>query len=367
MKKRIYLDYNATAKLRPDVRDRMVEIMDTPHNASSVHGFGREGRAIIEKAREEVAALVGAQASQVIFNSGATEGNNTVLSHFKGARILISAIEHPSVREAAEHAEIIPVTPEGLINLEALEKCLQQKPQTGLISLMLVSNETGIIQPVAQAARLAKKYGSLVHCDAVQGAGRIPVDLTELNVDFLTVSAHKLGGPQGAGALVLGLCGDTPILLKGGQQEKGARAGTENVAAIAGFGLAAKIARDNLEAYKSLEKQRDKMEKELGTLQGLTIHGQNVPRVANTTLLTLPDVSSEVLLMALDLEGIAVSNGSACSSGTTRPSATLKAMGLSDKDASSALRISLGWATTDEEIDIFLKTWSKITTRICGQ
>lgn len=361
MKNRIYLDYNATAPTRDEAREIVANALSEPANASSVHSFGREARKSVENAREIIAALIGAQPNMVIFNSGATEGNNTVLTHFKGERILVSAIEHPAVLEAAPQAEKIPVTSDGIVDLAALEKMLSAE-KTALVSVMLVNNETGIIQPVAEISALAHKHGALFHCDAVQAVGRIPVHMAELGIDFMTLSSHKIGGPQGVGALALGLCGETPTLLQGGGQERNARAGTENVAGIAGFGAAAKLAKDELENYaRKAGALQNKLE---AALEGVKIYGQNANRVANTTLLSLPGASSETLLMALDLEGIAVSNGSACSSGRVEPSHVLKAMGASNDEAMGAIRISTGWNTGETDIDRFLEVWQKITTRL---
>lgn len=361
MNNRIYLDYNATAPARDEVRTVVADALSEAHNASSVHSFGREGRQLVENARENVAALVGTQPNMVIFNAGATEGNNTVLQHFKDERILISAIEHPSVLEAVPQADKIPVMPEGTIDLAVLEDMLKTK-KTALVSVMLVNNETGIIQPIKEAVALTHKHGALFHCDAVQAAGRIPVNMPELGIDFLTLSAHKIGGPQGVGALVLGLCGVTPTLLHGGGQEKSARAGTENVAGIAGFGVAAQLALDEMENYTAKTSElQNKLE---AALDGVVIYGQDAPRASNTTLLSLPGASSETLLMALDLEGVAVSNGSACSSGRVEPSHVLKAMNASDDEASGAIRISTGWNSSEKDIDHFLEVWQKITTRM---
>lgn len=365
MKKRIYLDYNATAPLRPEVMEFMSHVMGAPHNASSVHGFGQEGRKSVEDARARIAALVNVPPAQVIFNSGATEGNNTVMRHFRGARVLVSAIEHPSVLEVVPEAEKIPVTKDGIVDLAALETLLQQEPKAALVSVMLVNNETGAMQPIRDVADLCKKYGALLHCDAVQGAGKIPVDMAELGADFLTLSSHKIGGPQGVGALVLGLCGITPTLLLGGGQEKSARAGTENVAGIAGFGLAAEMASRNIPAYETLEKLRASLEAELSKIQqGVIIHSKDVDRVAGVSMFSVRGISSETMLMALDLEGIAISNGSACSSGTVKPSHVLQAMGVSEEDASCALRVSMGWDTKEADIESFLEALEKIVKRI---
>jgi cysteine desulfurase len=361
MTDKVYLDYNATAPLRPEAKDAMLQALEAPHNASSVHSFGRDARQVIESAREKVAALVGAppgsKSGQVIFNSGATEGNNTVMQHFKGEKILVSAIEHPAVLEAAPGATIIPVTQDGVVNLNALEDLLK-KEKPALVSIMMVNNETGAIQPIKEAAGLAKKHGSLFHTDAVQAVGRIPVDISDLGVDFMTISSHKIGGPQGAGALILGLCGITPTLLYGGGQEKSARAGTENVPAIAGFGAAAQAALRDLPAFQKLEELRNTLEKDMN------VHAAGAQRVANTSMFSLPGTSSETLMMALDLEGVAVSNGSACSSGTVHTSHVLTAMGVPEDKAGSAIRVSMGWSTTKEDIDSFLVAWEKITSRL---
>jgi cysteine desulfurase len=257
MKKRVYLDYNATTPQRAEVINKMTALMHAPHNASSVHAFGRDGRKAIEHAREHIAALVNAPAAQIIFNSGATEGNNTVLNHFKNERIIVSAIEHPSVLEATPNAQRISITKDGIVDLAALEALLK-KEKTALVSIMAVNNETGVIQPIERISALVHSNGALFHCDGVQAAGRIPLDITKMGIDFLTLSAHKIGGPQGTGALILGLCGITPTLLQGGGQEKRARAGTENVAGIAGFGVAAELALKELPEQKRERFKKDR-------------------------------------------------------------------------------------------------------------
>lgn len=371
-KPRIYLDYNASAPLRPcanTVMQQVIGVESAAMNASTVHHFGREGRRIIEEARQAVAALVNAPPAQVIFNSGATEGNNTVIQHFSRTypqkRILVSAIEHPSVLQAAPNLERIPVKSDGTIDPQALETMMASGGEVALVSVMAVNNETGAIQDVSQLSQIAHKYGAFVHSDAVQAAGRIPLSLTEFGIDFLTLSAHKIGGPQGVGALVLGLCGETPKLLFGGGQEKSARAGTENICGIAGFGAAAKESLERMNHYQALATWRDRLERELlETTPDVIIHAKTVKRVANTSFFSVLGLSSETLLMALDLEGVAVSNGSACSSGRVEPSHVLKAMGCDDKIAASALRVSLGWATKESDIEGFLVVWKTVTARI---
>ncbi|MDB2683053.1 cysteine desulfurase [Alphaproteobacteria bacterium] len=356
MKNKIYLDYNATAPLRPESAKAMVEIMKKPLNASAVHSFGRQGRMLVEKARIQIATTINAPTpGQVIFNSGATESNNTILKHFTGERILVSTIEHISVLSAAPNAKHIPVTKDGIVDLNALETLLKQKP-TALISVMMVNSETGVIQPVKEISTLTKNHGALLHCDTTQAIGRIPVDMQDLGIDFLTFSSHKIGGPQGVGALALGLCGITPTLLHGGGQEKSARAGTENVAGITGFGIAAELA-------TIPQSHQEKLETFLKS-KGAIIYGENAPRVPNTTFFSIPNLKAETALMAMDLEDIAISNGSACSSGTVKPSHVLKAMGTSDDQALSGLRISTGYATTQIEIDTFIEKFDKFLERI---
>ncbi len=369
--KHIYLDYNASTPLRPDAWEAMKPILTTQsaaYNASSTHHFGREGRKTIETARTQIAQLIGAHTNQIIFNSGATEGNNTIIRHFANTHpqetILISETEHPSILEALnifDNIKTVPVDQNGLLRLDVLETLLQNN-KTALLSCQYANNETGVIQNIPEIANQAHKHGALFHCDAVQAIGRIPVNMAESGIDFLTLSSHKIGGPQGVGALALGLCTQTPTLLFGGGQEKSARAGTENTAAIAGFGAAAKAA---LNTPTQTAKLRDKLENRLKAISpDIIIHGENAPRLPNTTLFTPPHANAQSLLMALDLEGLAISNGSACSSGTTKPSTTLKAMGQSEKTASNALRISIGWATTENDIDTFLQIWEKIYTHI---
>lgn len=354
MKKTVYLDYNATAPMRPEVFDFINSFHNDPLNASAIHSFGREGRRLVEDARTHIANTIGCPASQIIFNSGATEGNNTVLNHFRNDRILVSNIEHPSVLQASTNAEKIPVMQDGTIDLNALEKLLKEK-QTALVSVMMVNNETGVMQPIEQISKIAKNHGALLHTDAVQALGRTAIDMRTMGIDFLTISGHKIGGPQGVGALALGLCGITPTLLHGGGQEKSARAGTENVAGIAGFGLATKTA-------KPTKSFQEKLEKFLQS-RGAKIYGQNAERVSNTTLFSFPNLRAETALMVLDLEGIALSNGSACSSGTVQPSHVLKAMGVCDQEALSGLRISTGWATTKSDIDTFIKKFETFLQR----
>ena len=358
-----YLDNNATAPIRPEVIEIMAQSMAHTGNASSIHGFGRESRRDVEKARKYVADLAGTSPNQVIFTSGATESNNMIVKHYADQKTLISAVEHPAVRDANKNATMIPVTRDGAVNLEAYKEMLSS--DTGLVSVMLVNNETGVIQPVQEIARMAKDAGATVHSDAVQAAGRIPIDFAGLGVDYLSLSAHKFGGPQGVGALIFRSGLEPPPLLHGGGQERRARAGTENVAGIIGFGEAARIAQKELGSFQELSNLREKLEREVKKISpDVIIYGENAPRVANTTCLGLPGVPAETLLMHLDLAGIAVSSGSACSSGVVKTSPVIRAMGASEKEAASTIRISMSWQTRAGDIDHFLKIWSKIITRL---
>jgi cysteine desulfurase len=362
----VYLDYNASAPLRPDILALMADIWRHPGNASSVHGFGRTARKHVEEARSRVAELVGVKPAQVIFNSGATEGNNTVLHAYQSQRVLVSAIEHPSVLYVLPQAETIPVTQDGVIDLDALHRLITQGQPPALISVMTVNSETGVIQPIQDIAQMAKACGAHLHTDSVQAAGRIALDMTDMGADYLTLSAHKMGGPQGVGALIVRRGLDIPRYILGGSQETLKRAGTHNTAGIAGMGLAAEIARKSLPDYNRIRNLRDMMEQTLLDIAPeARIFGAQAPRVGNTTDIALPGVDAQIQMMALDLDGVAVSSGSACSSGTFKPSHVLKAMGAEENTCRSALRISLGYGTTASDIDRLISAWKKMymTTR----
>ena len=363
MRRPTYLDYNATTPVRPAVAAAMAEVLTAVGNPSSVHGFGRAARARLETAREQVAALVGARPAQLMFTSGGTEANNLALTGARRERVLVSAIEHDSVLKAAA-AETIPVDRRGVVDLAALERLLATRPESSLVAIMLANNETGVIQPVAEAARIAHEHGALFHCDAVQAAGKIAVDFNALGVDLMTVSAHKLGGPAGVGALIVADHVPLTAQQRGGGQERGRRAGTENLAGIVGFGAAAEIAAAEPGAVAKLADLRDDLERRAMTaLPGAIIFGRDAPRLSNTTCLALPGLSSEVQVMALDLAGVAVSAGSACSSGKVQPSHVLRAMGADAATAGSAIRISLGWGSTAEDVDRFLEAWCALAAR----
>ncbi len=339
-------------------------------NASSIHTYGQQGRKIVERARDQVARLMGCDRNQITFTSGATESNNAVLRHFMEKfpedKILISATEHPSILEFhkryPDQVKLIPVDENGLVTPEALEQTCKEHGKISLVSVMLCNNESGIIQDIPALAEIAHKHGALFHCDATQIAGCLPIE--ELGADFVTISSHKLGGPQGAGALITKICGQEPVSQLGGGQEKGLRAGTENIAAIAGFGAALEATAKDMARNETLRRWRDDMESALKEISPeIIIHGENVKRCATISFFSLTSIKAQNMLMALDIEGICISNGSACSSGTVKPSAVLKAMGCSDDIASSALRVSMGWATQKSDIDTFLKVWENLIER----
>ena len=384
MTDRVYLDWNATAPLRPEARVVMTAALDLAGNPSSIHAEGRAARQLIERAREQVAALVGAEPKLVTFTSGGTEANNLALNpairvgeqKTPRDKLLISAIEHVSVRAggqfAAEALEEIPVNSAGTVDCAALAGRLAAlAPQRVLVSVMLANNETGVVQPISEVAAVAHEAGALLHVDAVQAAGRIPCNINELEADLLTISAHKLGGPKGAGALVRR---DEALHLplppmRGGGQERGLRPGTENVAAIAGFGAAAEAAQRALQADAGrMTALRERLESGVkAATPKAIIFGAGAGRVPNTTLVAVPGMKAETAVIALDLAGFAVSSGAACSSGKVQPSHVLAAMGASPELARGGVRISLGWTTTEAEIDCFVDAWIKVAEALLKQ
>lgn len=376
---RIYLDWNATAPLLGPAREAMLDALAMPGNPSSVHAEGRAARAIIEKARRDVATLLGAEPAHLTFTASATEAANHVLSPFYQmgksrvaiGRLYVSAIEHPAIRAGgrfpADRVTEIPVLRSGVIDLDALTTSLaDHDPVEGLplVAVMLVNNETGIVQPIRDVSAIVKKFGGLTVVDAVQAAGRIPLSIADLGADFLILSAHKLGGPKGVGALVSR--GETLMpepLVRGGGQEKGHRAGTENLAAIAGFGAAAWVmAADLVERNAMIAALRDRAESGMRAAAPDTVfYGEGSERVGNTSFFHLPGLKAETGQIAFDLEGIAVSAGAACSSGKVGASHVLTAMG--EDAATGALRASLGPSTTEADIDRFVLTFAKIAAR----
>lgn len=363
-----YLDYNATAPVRPEVARAVLGALQICGNPSSIHAAGRAARQAVNEARAEVAALLGATAPEVVFTSGGSEANQLALCGAQAALVLVSAVEHDSVLAATERPEIIPVLPTGSIDLAALERMLANGPQPALVSVMLANNETGILQPVAQAAKIAHTHGALLHCDAVQAAGKLPVDCAALGVDMLSVSAHKLGGPQGIGALFVRSGVLLAAQMRGGGQERGFRAGTENVPGIAGFGVAARIAGASLAQMTQVAQLRDRLEAGVAALTPQTVFfGRDVARLHNTSCFAWTGLRAETQVMALDLSGVAVSAGAACSSGKISRPKVLSAMGVADELAASAIRVSLGWASQASDVDAFLDAWEKLCRRIVLQ
>lgn len=381
MLKRIYLDANAGAPLLPEARDAMLAALGEAANASSVHAEGRRAREIIETARAEVAGAVGVKPDNVIFTGGATEAAALALTPrilvggetMPAGRLHVGATEHPCVlaggRFPASAVTRIPVLRSGIIDLAALEGALDSHdPEHGppMLALMLANNESGVMHPVAEAARLVKAHGGRVFCDAVQALGRTRVDLGALGVDFLALSAHKIGGPQGAGALILADENVRPEpLLTGGGQERRRRAGTENVAAIAGFGVAARLAQHHLNGAGRLAALRAKLERDLLAVSPeARIIGADAERIPNTTLFAMPGIPAEIAVIAFDLEGIAVSAGSACSSGKVAASHVLEAMGEPPETARSGIRVSLTPGADEGEVESFIVAWRAIHSRM---
>lgn len=376
---RIYLDYNATAPLRPQAHAAMLAALETQGNAQSVHAEGRRARSLIEDARRRVARLAGAAADEVTFISSGSEANalasrgaiqGAAASGERVTRLIISAIEHDSVRANASACEetipglrllTCPVNSDGVIDLDALRHLLAEGKGRALVSLMAANNETGVVEPVAQAAAIAHEAGALFHCDAVQAAGKLPLNFAQLGADYMSLSAHKLGGPQGIGALIIRQATPLAPQIKGGGQEYGRRAGTENVAAIAGFGAAAEAA--VADATATWTNWRAELERKLlSACPDAAIFGGD-HRLPNTICVAAPSVPSENMVIALDLDGFAVSAGAACSSGKVTQSHVLTAMGVEPRLAGSAIRVSFGWNTKEQELAAFADAWARIVKR----
>jgi cysteine desulfurase len=371
---RTYLDYNATAPLRPEVRDAMVAAFATYGNPSSVHAEGRAARALIEVARTKVASLAGCRPEEVIFTSGGSEANALAIAAQSGEawQCYMSAVEHPSVlaggRFYRESTTRIPVTSDGVIDLDALASELKKHHLGGwrpFVSLMAANNETGAIQPVTAAAEIVHAAGGLLHTDAVQVAGKLALNFTALGADMMSLSAHKLGGPKGVGALILRQGVAVEPLIKGGGQERRHRAGTENVAGIVGFGVAAELALADLDKASGLAKLRDGLEaKALEIAPDVMMLSGRVERLPNTSCLAVPGTKAETLVIGLDLAGVAVSAGSACSSGKVEASHVLSAMGVAPELAEGAIRVSLGFGSENADIERFLGVWSELIRRM---
>ena len=376
---RIYFDHNATTPVDPTVVEAVTRVLvDSFGNASSVHHFGQQAKAVLDDARSAVAGLIGAEPSEVVFTSGGTEADNFALrgaaeaAEPTGRRHLISTtIEHEAVLTTLKaltrrgwRVTLLPVDASGIVAPDALREAITD--DTALVSVMHANNEIGTVQPIQELARIARERGAVFHTDAVQSAGKIPVDVRSLGVDLASLSAHKFYGPKGVGALWIRRGTRVTSILTGGKHERNRRAGTENVPAIAGFGAAARLAVKKLATESSrLAALRDRLENAvLATVRGTAINGARDPRVPNTTNISFENIEAESLLIALDLEGIAVSTGSACSSGTLEPSHVLRAMGLPTHRTQNSIRISLGAGNTDAEVDQFLEKLPRVVEKL---
>jgi len=374
-RQRVYLDWNATTPLRPETRAAMATAWDLAGNPSSVHAEGRAARRLVEDARAQVASAVGANARNVIFTSGGTEANSLALAPGLKAgsglpinRLVVSAIEHASVltggRFEKASVETLHVTRSGVVDLGHFRQLLNGKPPA-LVSVMSANNETGALQPTAEIAGIVHGAGGLLHVDAVQSLGKVSFNVKEMEADLVSISAHKIGGPKGAGALVIrdGVEG-LDALVRGGGQEKGRRAGTENVMGITGFGAAAEATMASIEEMGRVKNLRNRLEDGLRQTSGVLVFSEDAPRLPNTTLFTVPGLNAETAVIGFDLEGIAVSSGSACSSGRVQPSHVLAAMGFAPGPATGAVRLSLGWSTTEADVDRCLEAWRKLSSAL---
>lgn len=359
----VYLDYNASGLVRPEVQEAMAKALADNGNPSAVHAAGRRARARVETARAQVAALVGADPASVIFSSGGTESNaQAILSALAAGceRLIVCATEHPCVAEAAiasgKPVKMLPVDEHGVVRLDALRELLAL-PGKAVVAIHHANNESGAVQPIVEAARLVRSAGGWLHVDAIQSAGKIPVDIRPLLADSLTLSAHKLGGPQGVGALVLGEGREAIRIVHGAGQERGLRAGTENVPGITGFGVSADCAARDLPKAQAHAAWRDAAE-QVVKAAGATIIAEGAPRLPNTLFMAVPDWESPQQLITLDLVGLMVSAGSACSSGKTKPSRAILATGRTAL-ATGGIRISGGWGTVEGDWTRFAQEWVK--------
>ncbi len=363
-----YLDWNATAPLRPEAAAAISSALSHCGNPSSVHRWGRAARQAIERARQSIGALLHIRPEGIIFVSGGTEANHLALLGTGRDRILVSAVEHDSVLCAVPEAERIPVDRDGIVELDVLDRLLAGDPRPALVSVMLANNETGVIQPVAEIARIARGHDALFHCDAAQAAGRITLDASAIGVDLLSLSAHKLGGPPGVGALVVAGGLELTPLVRGGGQESGRRAGTENLPGISGFAGAAGAAAAQIAVYDRIRGLRDGLEAGIAAIApDAVIIGAAVSRLPNTAAVAMPGLSAETQVIALDLDGVMVSAGAACSSGKVGPSHVLQAMGVGPELVSSTIRVSLGWTSSETDVAHFLEAWAALYRRCRGR
>jgi cysteine desulfurase len=371
-----YLDHNAITPVRPEAAAAVARALSAFGNPSSVHAAGREARALLDEARARVAVALGVAARDVVFTSGATESATLAIRGALGAApegrtsLVVTAVEHPCVldlaRDLARHGtpvQVVPVDRAGVVDLEVLRHAVST--ETALVCCMLANNETGVLQPVAEAADLAHEAGALFFCDAVQAAGKIPVGLPSLRADLAAITSQKFGGPRGAGALWIAP-GVRLAPIAGGHQERGRRAGTENLPGLAGMGAALQAATADLAGEaERIRRLRDRLEAGLqAAIPGARVNGLGAPRLPNTLSITMPGADGEALLIALDLEGICASAGAACTSGSTTPSHVLSAMGLSVDEARATLRLSLGWNSTDADVDHALRVMPGLVARV---
>jgi len=366
MNRAIYLDHNATAPMLAAAREAMVDALQQTGNPSSVHRFGRSARRLVEDARTRVAAAINAPSGGLVFTASGTEANNMALRGVGVGPVVVSAVEHDSVLKVCKGAIVAPVDRNGVVDLAALEQ-LGSRSRPRVISVMLANNETGVLQPVQDVVRIARGSGALCHCDAIQAVGKVAVDMAALGVDMLSLSAHKIGGPQGVGALVVREGLDIEPLLRGGGQERRRRGGSENVAGIVAFGVAASAVSDHLLQAKSVSALRDAAENRLRTIApAARVFGARAARLPNTSCIEMPGVSAETQVMAFDLAGIAVSAGSACSSGKVGASHVLLAMGLDEAESRSAIRVSFGLGNTMADVERLVDVWSALAARHGG-
>lgn len=364
--RRTYLDYNATSPTKPEVIDAVSDCLKSWSNPSSVHQAGRDSKACLEAARRQVAALAGCHSKQIVFTSGGTEADNMVIQDASFDSYLALATEHPAVRVPIQmkgsKAQSLKVDDQGIIDLAFLEAALKQATGKILLCVMYANNETGAVQPIKEVVALARQYDAWVHCDAVQALGKIPVSFSDLGVHSMALSAHKIGGPPGVGALIVAEGQEVAPWIQGGGQERSFRSGTVNVPGVVGFGIAAELAQACLADASNHAVLRDQFEEALKRITpDVRIFSEDAKRLPNTSMFALEGFDSSVLFVSLDLAGICVSTGSACSSGVAKLSPVLLAMGVPEALAKSAIRISTGWASRQEDIDAFLKVWFRIT------
>ena len=356
--KAVYVDYNATAPLRPGAKFAVLDVLEEPGNPSSVHSKGRKAKSIVEKARTQVSQLINCEPDNIIFTSGGTEADILALRGSGCQHILISSIEHDAVLSAVPKSIKIPVLANGILDIESLRSLVHEASKPFLVSIMWANNETGAIQPIADAKSLVSEAGGFMHVDAVQALGKIPLDFLKSCLDMMSISAHKIGGPPGVGALIIREGFDLRPIFLGGGQEKGRRSGTENVSGIAGFGAAAQVCLNSPNEIRKVTRLRNLFEASiLANAPDAQIICKDVERLGNTSAVFMPGISAETQVMAFDLEGVAVSAGAACSSGKVKESHVLRAMKLNDETINNTIRVSFGWENTEADVDRLVKVW----------